>query len=60
VKRKFLTIPGLELDPSVVQPVARRYTDYAIPPPVDPHIDCISTGFVFLPDLWAEHEDKLG
>jgi hypothetical protein len=30
-KRKFLTLPGLELDPSVVQPVASRYTDYAIP-----------------------------
>jgi hypothetical protein len=29
-KRKFLTLPGLELDPSVVQPVASRYTDYAI------------------------------
>jgi hypothetical protein len=30
-KRKFLTLQGLELDPSVVQPVATRYTDYAIP-----------------------------
>jgi hypothetical protein len=28
-KRKFLTLPGLE--PSVVQPVASRYADYAIP-----------------------------
>jgi hypothetical protein len=28
-KRKFLTIPGLGTDPCV-QPVARRYTDYAI------------------------------
>jgi hypothetical protein len=27
-KRKFLTLPGLEL-----QPVASRYTDYAIPAP---------------------------
>jgi hypothetical protein len=26
-KRKFLALPGLELDPSVVQPVASRYTD---------------------------------
>jgi hypothetical protein len=26
-KRKFLTIPGLELDPLVVQLVASRYTD---------------------------------
>jgi hypothetical protein len=30
-KRKFLTLPGLELLPSVFQPVARLYTDYAIP-----------------------------
>jgi hypothetical protein len=30
-KRKFLTLPGLELRPSLVQPVASRYTDYAIP-----------------------------
>jgi hypothetical protein len=30
-KRKFLTLPGLKLDPSVVQSVAGRYTDYAIP-----------------------------
>jgi hypothetical protein len=30
-KRKFLTLPGLELRPSVVQPVASRYTDWAIP-----------------------------
>jgi hypothetical protein len=32
-KRKFLTLPGLELRPSVVQPLASRYTDYAIPAP---------------------------
>jgi hypothetical protein len=30
-KIKFLTLPGLELDPSVVQPVVSRYTDCAIP-----------------------------
>jgi hypothetical protein len=28
-KRKFFTIPGLNSYPSVVQPVASRYTDYA-------------------------------
>jgi hypothetical protein len=32
-KTKFLTLPGLELDPIVVQPVASRYTDYAIQAP---------------------------
>jgi hypothetical protein len=31
-KRKFLALRGLESDPSVIQPVASRYTDYAIPP----------------------------
>jgi hypothetical protein len=30
-RRKFLTLPGFELDPLVVQPVASRYTDCAIP-----------------------------
>jgi hypothetical protein len=30
-KRKLLTVQGLELHPSVVQPVASRYTDYGIP-----------------------------
>jgi hypothetical protein len=30
-KWKFFTLPGLELQPSVVQPVASRYTDCAIP-----------------------------
>jgi hypothetical protein len=29
-KRKFLTLPEVELRPSVVQRVASRYTDYAI------------------------------
>jgi hypothetical protein len=32
-KRKFFTIPVLNSDPSVVQPVARHYTDYCIPAP---------------------------
>jgi hypothetical protein len=30
-KRKFLTLLGFELLPSVVQPVSSRCTDYAIP-----------------------------
>jgi hypothetical protein len=30
-KRKFLTLPGFELKSIIVQPVASRYTDYAIP-----------------------------
>jgi hypothetical protein len=34
-KRIFLTLPGLELRPSIVQPVASRYTDYSIPAPLD-------------------------
>jgi hypothetical protein len=29
--RKFLTLPGLELDRSAVQPIASRYIDWAIP-----------------------------
>jgi hypothetical protein len=32
-KRKFLTLPVIEIRPSVVQPVTSRYTDYAIPVP---------------------------
>jgi hypothetical protein len=31
-KRKFLTLPALELRPQVIQPVPSRYTDLAIPP----------------------------
>jgi hypothetical protein len=30
-ERKFLTLPGLELRSLLVQPVASRYTDCAIP-----------------------------
>jgi hypothetical protein len=33
-KRKFLTLSGLELRPSAVQPVASRYTDCPIPAPL--------------------------
>jgi hypothetical protein len=32
-KRKLFTLPGLELLPLVVQPIASRYIDYAIPAP---------------------------
>jgi hypothetical protein len=32
-KKKFLSLPGLEIRPLVVQPVASRYTDYVIPAP---------------------------
>jgi hypothetical protein len=32
-KRKFLTLPGLERDHSVAQPVASSYTGYAVPAP---------------------------
>jgi hypothetical protein len=32
-RRKFLPLPGLELDPSVIQPEASHYTDGAIPVP---------------------------
>jgi hypothetical protein len=34
-KRKFLTLPRLELRPSVVQPAAGRYNDYATRLPLD-------------------------
>jgi hypothetical protein len=33
-RRKVLPLPGLELLPSTVQPVASRYTDCATPEPV--------------------------
>jgi hypothetical protein len=33
-KRKFLTLPGLELRPLGRPAVASRYTDYAIPAPI--------------------------
>jgi hypothetical protein len=32
-KWKFFVLPGLELPPPVVQPIASRYTDWAIPAP---------------------------
>jgi hypothetical protein len=39
-RRKFLTLPGLEPDASVVQPVGSRYTDYAIAAPIKER-DCV-------------------
>jgi hypothetical protein len=33
-RRKFLTLPDSNSNPSVVQPVASRYTHYAIPVPL--------------------------
>jgi hypothetical protein len=33
-KRKFLSLPGLDSDPSVVQPVTIRYTDCGLPAPI--------------------------
>jgi hypothetical protein len=33
-KRKFLTLPGLELYPSIVQPIAIHYTDYTTQAPL--------------------------
>jgi hypothetical protein len=35
LKKKFLTVAGLELRPLVVQPVASRYTDWAVPAPCE-------------------------
>jgi hypothetical protein len=35
VWRKFLTLQDSNSDPSVVQPAASRYTDYAIPVPLE-------------------------
>jgi hypothetical protein len=32
-KKKFLTLLGLELDLSVIQPIPSSYTNYAIPGP---------------------------
>jgi hypothetical protein len=29
-ERKFLALPGLELRPSIAQPIASLYTDYAV------------------------------
>jgi hypothetical protein len=40
---KILALRGLELDPLVVQHVANRYTDYAIPAPLGLRQDFIHT-----------------
>jgi hypothetical protein len=39
--RKFFTLPDSNSDPSVVQSVASRYTDYAIPAPISVRVPCI-------------------
>jgi hypothetical protein len=46
-KRKFLTLPG-PLDLSAVQPVASRYTDYAVPAQISTYLstDIILTTIV--------------
>jgi hypothetical protein len=43
VKRKILALRGLELDPSVIQPVASRYTNYAISAPLYMNVDSPKT-----------------
>jgi hypothetical protein len=40
-KRKFLTLPVLELQLLCHQPVASRYTDYAIPAPNYKHVHLV-------------------
>jgi hypothetical protein len=46
-KRKFLHHWDSNSDPLVVQPVASRYTDYAIPTPFkSPDTACVCPGFV--------------
>jgi hypothetical protein len=40
-KWKFLTLPGLELNPLVIQPIASRYTNYTILAPRDPQYHII-------------------
>jgi hypothetical protein len=43
-KGKLLTLPDSNSDPSVVQPVARRHTDYAIPAPGKELSNCSNIG----------------
>jgi hypothetical protein len=50
-KRKFLTLPGLELDPSLVHLVTSRYTDYATPAPYS----YIFTIFLLFSNLYRRH-----
>jgi hypothetical protein len=54
--RKFLTLPGLDSDHSVVQPVASRYTDWAIPAPKYERMPTLS---LITPEISEGVESKL-
>jgi hypothetical protein len=67
-KRKFLSLLKLELNPSVIQPVASRCTDYAIPASEQPCVSFIfnyATTLHFILEtkefyefLWSSQVDK--
>jgi hypothetical protein len=45
-KGKFMTLMGLELNSSVVQPVASRYADYTIPAPLKDQVNLKNSFFI--------------